>query len=126
MKNRFSSAAYSVALNKCPKCHKGEEFEISNPYNFSRGLKMNAGCSCCGQSFEPEPGFYFGAMYTSYAFSVGASFAIYLLLTLLNVETFYAVLWACIGISVLTPVFFRAGRLLWLNLFVSYRPQVCE
>lgn len=30
---------------------------------------MPAACSVCGQAFEPEVGFYWGAMYVSYGFS---------------------------------------------------------
>lgn len=33
-------------------------------------LKMNRTCPTCGQDFMPEPGFYFGAMYFSYAINV--------------------------------------------------------
>lgn len=31
---------------------------------------MHAQCPKCGQNFIPEPGFYFGAMYFSYAINV--------------------------------------------------------
>ena len=33
-------------------------------------LKMHRVCPNCGQDFMPEPGFYFGAMYFSYAINV--------------------------------------------------------
>jgi hypothetical protein len=33
-------------------------------------LQMHRVCPSCGQDFMPEPGFYFGAMYFSYAINV--------------------------------------------------------
>jgi len=35
-----------------------------------RGSKMHENCPHCGFHFEIEPGFFWGAMYISYAFSV--------------------------------------------------------
>lgn len=34
-------------------------------------MKMNEKCFCCGQSFMPEPGYYFGAMFVSYGLNAG-------------------------------------------------------
>jgi len=38
--------------------------------NLRHMLKMYRSCPNCGQDFMPEPGFYFGAMYFSYAINV--------------------------------------------------------
>ncbi len=38
--------------------------------NLVNMLKMYHSCPVCGQDFMPEPGFYFGAMYFSYAINV--------------------------------------------------------
>jgi uncharacterized protein (DUF983 family) len=54
---------------KCPRCRKGEIFT----YPASRLSKfnvMNSTCPNCGVMFQPEPGFYQGAMYVSYAFAI--------------------------------------------------------
>ena len=37
-------------------------------------LKMHRMCPQCGQDLMPEPGFYFGAMYFSYAINVALMF----------------------------------------------------
>ena len=42
-------------------------YKILNLVNM---LKMHHSCPGCGQDFMPEPGFYFGAMYFSYAINV--------------------------------------------------------
>ena len=38
--------------------------------NLGNMLKMHRTCPICGQDLMPEPGFYFGAMYFSYAINV--------------------------------------------------------
>ena len=41
-----------------------------NALNLVNMLKMYSSCPNCGQDYVPEPGFYFGAMYFSYAINV--------------------------------------------------------
>lgn len=60
---------YSFVRAKCPNCGKGNVFE-KGPYSLNF-IKVNKECSCCNYSFEPEPGFYYGAMYFTYAINVG-------------------------------------------------------
>ena len=54
----------SIFSYNCPRCREGELFV--KPFKFSAPLKMNERCSVCNQKFEPEPGYYFGAMFISY------------------------------------------------------------
>ena len=61
---------YSILNNKCPRCHEGKFFDSANPYNLAKMTSMPDKCPECGQPYEPEPGFYFGAMYVSYALGV--------------------------------------------------------
>ena len=42
---------------------------FKKPFEFTDPLKMNARCPECDLDFEPEPGFYFGALMVSYAIS---------------------------------------------------------
>ncbi len=58
-----------IVQTKCPKCRKGNMFQYKT-MNLLNMLKMNRSCPNCGQDFMPEPGFYFGAMYFSYAINV--------------------------------------------------------
>lgn len=50
---------------KCPRCRKGNMFK--QPLQLSNPLDMHEKCEDCGMDFEPEPGFYFGALIISYA-----------------------------------------------------------
>ena len=53
---------------KCPKCRKGDMF-ANSMYGFS-SQKMNETCPHCGFKFEIELGYFYVAMFISYAFNV--------------------------------------------------------
>ena len=86
---------------------------------------MNTECSVCGESFVREPGFYFGAMYMSYALYVSVVAVGFLWLILwLHFPPLFVLAGLIAVIVLLQPAFFRLGRLLWIGLFVSYKPKV--
>ncbi len=73
------STPEAILKAKCPRCRKGNIYK--KPV-FSTGFSQtNKLCSYCGLMFEREPGFFFGAMYISYVFTVtillGTSFVLY-------------------------------------------------
>lgn len=116
---------YSIFKGKCPVCHEGKVFTDKRVYSFKKFDKMEERCSHCGHKYEMETGFFYGAMYVAYAVSVAFSVAAFVSTYLLFPETPY---WAYIIIVVATllglaPVTFRAGRLIWINLFSSYDPS---
>jgi len=79
---------------------------------------MNASCDHCEASFEPEPGFYFGALYVSYAFTIAifASVSAILYFSVNPPEWVYIT--AVIGSAVLfIPISFRYSRILFLYWF---------
>jgi hypothetical protein len=81
-------------------------------------------CTQCGQSFDPEPGFYQGAMYVSYALTLGVTFPVgLLLLFVLNVNLFVVLGVLTFLLLVLLPVIFRLSRLVWLHFFIRYQPS---
>jgi uncharacterized protein (DUF983 family) len=55
---------------KCPRCRQGDIFAYPIT-KLSKFNVMNEKCPHCGIRLEPEPGFYQGAMFVSYAFAVG-------------------------------------------------------
>jgi uncharacterized protein (DUF983 family) len=119
MKN---SKLYSIIFNKCPRCHEGRFFETNNPYDLKRFQKMNEHCAHCGESLVREPGFYIGAMYVSYALSVILTAIFFFGLVIWLGLPMYPVLgWLILLIIILMPVSFRLARLVWVNIFVSYR-----
>lgn len=63
------SLGLAIAQCSCPQCRKGKLFPVS-AFSYSRLTAVNEKCEVCGARLIPEPGFYDGAMYISYAFSV--------------------------------------------------------
>lgn len=63
-----TSRIKAVAASKCPKCRVGKMF-VGRTYSL-RKQRMNDVCPHCGFRFEIEPGYFYAAMYVSYAFSV--------------------------------------------------------
>jgi len=119
MNNKIESSTLSLLALRCPRCHQGRLFT---------GLyQMPDRCPVCSQTYEPEPGFYYGAMFISFGFSV----AIFLIS---GVVLYYLAgdpdLWVYVTVVtvaslLLNPVVFRYSRALMLYLFgsVRYDPQ---
>ncbi len=111
--------SYRKALlaGKCPACRKGNIFRypLSSVHRFSA---MNHGCPVCGASFEPEPGFYFGSMFITYAFNVAilvvAGVLLYYVWKLPEWLFLALVLLLAVGAM---PLSFRMSRILWLYWF---------
>ena len=88
---------------------------------------MNSTCPHCGQDFEIEPGFYIGAMYVSYAFTVAVLFVVGVFLYFFTGDPpvwVYAVT-TLVLIILLYPLIFRYSRIIYLHLFggIRYRPD---
>lgn len=114
------SIFYSIFTTKCPRCREGKMFKGAL---YSRSFaKMHPYCPCCGQPFEPEPGYYFGAMFVSYAISTAIFLiALFVLNLLLEEITMLVVFVTVVGVVVgFLPVIFRLSRSLWINIFVRY------
>jgi uncharacterized protein (DUF983 family) len=113
---------YSILRNKCPKCHEGQFFETNNPYNLASMSKMPEKCPECGQKYEPETGFFFGAMYVSYALGVAEFVTVWVAYSVLSSEMNAGILIALIlgTLVILFPLNFRLARLVWINFFVKY------
>ncbi|WP_026262400.1 DUF983 domain-containing protein [Spirosoma panaciterrae] len=119
-----NSRFYSIAFNKCPRCHQGDFFVTNSAFskNFD---KMHDHCPHCGENFMPEPGFYWTSMFVSYAF-----YTIYILLTFFivvqgfQVDLDYYLMGMLPSLVLLTPYFFRLARRTWLTLCITPKPQL--
>jgi hypothetical protein len=79
---------------------------------------MNATCSSCEASFEPEPGFYFGAMYVSYGFTIVLFISIWAILRFFfNPSDLVYIVAIVAAAAVSTPISFRYSRILFLYWF---------
>jgi len=114
---------YSVINRKCPHCHEGEFFVTRNPYDLSRAGDLLDSCSVCHRKFEPEPGFYYGGMYVSYALSVALCVSVYVAMVVLFPDSSPTtrLLWL-LGVLVVTaPVIYAWSKILWANMFTGYK-----
>jgi uncharacterized protein (DUF983 family) len=111
---------FSRALRlKCPRCGQGDLFTDNNPYNLSHLSDMPKRCPHCQLKYEPETGFYYGAMWISYAIGVLLSLIIIgLLIFALDVEVLYAFLAVVAFHLAFSPYLFRFSRALWLSFYV--------
>jgi uncharacterized protein (DUF983 family) len=112
---------YSTATNTCPRCHKGNVFKNNNPYSFNNGLTMLDSCSECNLKYEREPGFFYGALYVSYAFMSGI-FIIWFVADLLwiHMDSVKLAMVVMVSMLLLFPVVYRSARILWLNFFIRF------
>jgi len=119
---------YTSALlqGKCPQCRKGDiyKFPLTKISHFS---EMHVNCTNCNLRFEREPGFFYGAMYVSYAFAVAIIVAVSVVLNMLTKpDTFDYVFTISLVLFLCLPVMFRFSRVIFLYLFggVKYRPDI--
>ena len=107
---------------KCPRCHEGDLFPT--PFDFSTAFKMHDRCANCDQTFMPEPGFYYGAMFISYIGTGFLCLAIVGILILgfgMSINSAFLVLIAIMALLFITV--FRISRSIWINLMVKYSPK---
>ena len=116
------SRLYSIVTITCPRCHEGKMFPPHTLFNFTKLSKMNERCVCCGQPFSPEPGYYFGAMFVSYAINAAIFIATWLALKFFVKEVTLTMMLIVLFVVVigLLPFKFRLSRALWINIFVGY------
>lgn len=121
-----------VAL-RCPQCREAYFYENPNTYSFHKLGANKSVCDVCGANLQPEPGFYFGAAYVSYALTVALWISV-----LVALITFNALGWIEFGFlthpvtfllsgivaTILTfPYLFRLSRSMWAHFFIKYQPR---
>lgn len=98
--------------------------------NIAKFNIMHAECPVCKLRLQPEPGFYQGAMYVSYAFTIA-------FLVVVSAVLYYFAgnpsEWVYIGVFIglmilLIPLNYRYSRILYLYLFggIKYNPRLSK
>ena len=110
-----TSSALALLALRCPRCHEGPLF-LHPATSLTKFTEMPDQCPVCGLTYEPEPGFYFGAMYVSFGFAVGIFFAVGAALYFLagDPDTWVYVTVVAAITLVSTPLVFRYSRALML------------
>lgn len=109
------SLTMAIASANCPRCREGKLFSVSL-FSYLKLTDINKTCKVCGANLNPEPDFYYGAMYISYGFSVAL---VITALTAINVLVEKPELWMYLTIVVvlnivLLPVMLRYSKVLYL------------
>lgn len=115
----------AILAAKCPKCRRGNMF-VFPLSDFKRFSRMHTHCPQCALRFEVEPGFFIGAMYISYAMSLGILFFTSALIYLIfgNPEFYFYIIGTPTVVLILLPFMYRYSRVLFLHLFGGVRYDV--
>ena len=122
MRNWKGNKLYSISHFKCPFCHEGDFF-VSGPYDLKHVGELHKNCPICKRKYEKEPGFYWGAMFVSYALSIAFSLLAYGIIWWiwpdLGIRGYFI---AVVGATVLVaPYLYALSKILWANMFFSYQ-----
>jgi len=115
------SKLLSVIRQNCPRCHEGNLFTTQNPYNFKEGIRMYDSCPVCNQDFKIEPGFYIGALWTSFPIVIFIMAILSILMLAyfkLSLTYFFIIL--TLILFLLQPIITRLGRSIWIHIFINY------
>ncbi|TCD00660.1 DUF983 domain-containing protein [Pedobacter frigidisoli] len=118
----------AVLQCKCPRCRKGDIF-TGSAYAFTL-QKTNVYCPVCNLKFEREPGFFYVAMFVSYAMNVAEIITIGVASYVLGLPLVYENLWYYVGlilagVLLLSPINYRYSRVVllhWLTPGLGYVP----
>jgi uncharacterized protein (DUF983 family) len=117
------SKSYSIFAFKCPRCHEGDLY-FTPTFGLKRLFDMREKCPSCEQKYELETGFYWGAMFISYAvvaFYMFGGFAISFFL--MGFDPWWSMGILMLGTIPLYAWFFRVSRSIWINFFVQYNEK---
>ena len=112
---------YSIFKMKCPQCQEGDFF-ISKPYDLKKAGDLHKNCSVCNVKYSKEPGFYYGAMYVSYALTVAIFVTMWVSFNLFfeNMSAGLQIFLIIAVTIVLTPYLYALSKIIWANLFIKY------
>ncbi|HEY4327526.1 MAG TPA: DUF983 domain-containing protein [Mucilaginibacter sp.] len=123
-----TSKSWAMLHGKCPRCRRGNMFE-GGIYSLGSN-RINLNCPRCQMTFEIEPGYFYAAMYVSYALNimeVGAFCVMTYLVTRNTDSPWLYTISILTGCLLLAPVNFRYSRVIllyWLSPKVHYQPHL--
>lgn len=122
---------YAILHCKCPQCRTGDVFNGSM-YGFNI-QKTYDNCPHCRQRFEIEPGYFYAAMYVSYAMNMiemlGIGIATYYISGgMMEYETVWLYVTVILAGSILlSPFNYRYSRIILLHCLspkIKYKPEL--
>lgn len=127
--NLTISQWHGIVNAKCPRCRVGKVFSGAT-YGF-KVQKMNEFCPHCDLKFEREPGYFYVAMFVSYALNVAEMITVAVAAYIFGLKLDYENLWYFVAILfgtsvVFSPFNYRYSRIIllyWLSPGLNYEPH---
>lgn len=109
------SKTQAIIRAKCPKCRRGNLFPVFI-MSYRRLSDINQTCPNCKETLVPEPDFYYGAMYISYAFSVALVITVMVALNVLFQRPALSIYLGAVVVAnvLLLPLMLRYSKVLYL------------
>lgn len=113
--NHHVSKTQAIIRAKCPKCRRGNLFPVFI-MSYRRLSDINQTCPNCKEALVPEPDFYYGAMYISYAFSVALVVTVMVALNVLFQRPALSIYLGAVVVAnvLLLPLMLRYSKVLYL------------
>lgn len=117
----------SIVGLKCPRCSKGDLFTRKGLIVYKDMVEMPEKCTNCGLKYMLEPGFWLGALWTSYPIVVMIELP-FLILALLSEGNTIWIYFSCMLLSLFIayPLMLRLGRSIWIHINVRRRPELMD
>ncbi|GHB50326.1 DUF983 domain-containing protein [Mongoliitalea lutea] len=120
------SLSKAMLHGKCPRCREGNMFPTSL-MSYTKLTEVHHKCPTCNAVLTPEPDFFYGAMYISYAFSVALMVSIFVAINVLfgRSPLSYYVITIIVFNVILVPLMLRYSKVLYLYGVgkLTYDPQ---
>jgi uncharacterized protein (DUF983 family) len=109
------SLGSAILQGKCPRCREGSIFPTSI-FSYNKLTDVYQKCPHCDAVLTPEPDFFYGAMYISYAFSVALVINVLIVLNFVFNDPEMWVYGVTVVVTnlLLLPVMLRYSKVLYL------------
>ena len=116
------SQIHSIIKLKCPKCRQGDLFIKKGLFRYNLILDMPEHCSVCQQKFEIEPGFWIGALWTSYPIVIAIEVPFLgMALVSTTISPWISFTGMLVAFLIFYPLMLRLGRSIWIHISIGYK-----
>lgn len=123
------SLGAAMLQGKCPKCREGNIFPTPI-FSYSKLTEVHHKCPKCQAVLTPEPDFFYGAMYISYAFSVALMVTVFTAINILTDNAPLSTYLITIVVSnvLLLPLMLKYSKVLYLYWLgkLKYDPETAK
>ena len=109
----------AIASCKCPQCRTGKVFKYKPSWKLAKMTETYEKCSVCDFRYEIEPGFFWAAMYISYAINVAIIITFFLAINIFigTKNPLHYLIPIILAVLLPFPFTLRYSRMLLLHFF---------